>query len=107
MAISPFGGRPEYAFVPARNNIHIVDVMTGEHCGVLRGHYNQVNCCVFNENTMTLYSAGSDRNILIWTCTPEMFHIYDKHMNDVTSSRGGVYDDAPSSLYQDEWSDDD
>ena len=105
MALSPFGSRPELVFVPTRNNIDIVDVMSGEHCGTLRGHYSQVNCCEFNENTLTLFSAGSDRNILMWTCVPSTYDIYNKYIQGENRVESGERE--PPVMYVDEWTDED
>ncbi|XP_044302245.1 DNA excision repair protein ERCC-8 isoform X2 [Varanus komodoensis] len=60
------GCSPEFAFVPCGNTVAIYTIYSGELISVLRGHYNSVDCCVFQPDFQELYSSGRDSNILTW-----------------------------------------
>ncbi|XP_035165149.1 DNA excision repair protein ERCC-8 isoform X1 [Oxyura jamaicensis] len=60
------GCSPEFAFVPCGSTISVYTVFSGELITMLRGHYNTVDCCVFQPNFQELYSGGKDCNILAW-----------------------------------------
>ncbi|XP_052264673.1 DNA excision repair protein ERCC-8-like isoform X2 [Dreissena polymorpha] len=47
--------------------IHALDMMSGKNLYTLTGHYSSMNCCLFHPDFHELYSAGMDRNILVWT----------------------------------------
>ncbi|XP_042660831.1 DNA excision repair protein ERCC-8 isoform X2 [Tyto alba] len=87
------GCNQEYAFVPCGSTIAVYAVFTGELKTVLRGHYNTVNCCVFQPNFQELYSGSNDHNILAWVPTPR------EPVPDDTSENysGPMYEDLWSS----------
>ncbi|XP_048787422.1 DNA excision repair protein ERCC-8 isoform X2 [Lagopus muta] len=60
------GCSPEFAFVPYKTTIAVYTVFSGELITMLRGHYNTVDCCVFQPNFQELYSGSKDCNILAW-----------------------------------------
>ncbi|XP_071118181.1 DNA excision repair protein ERCC-8-like [Haliotis cracherodii] len=78
------GGCPDVIFVPNDGNIDILDLHKGGYINTLRGHYNVVNCCLFNTNSHELFSGGSDRNILVWV--PHTDSAYDEHLKDDSKS---------------------
>ncbi|XP_015704253.1 DNA excision repair protein ERCC-8 isoform X3 [Coturnix japonica] len=76
------GCSPEFAFVPCKSTIAVYTIFSGELITMLRGHYNTVDCCVFQPNFQSedgvclsleqlriiteLYSGSRDCNILAW-----------------------------------------
>lgn len=64
------GSTSDLIYMPHRSEIDVWDINTGEEIDRLRGHYSLVNGCIFRPDYQELYSAGSDRNILVWE--PEM-----------------------------------
>ena len=44
------GCSPEFAFVPYKSTIAVYTIFSGELITMLRGHYNTVDCCVFQPN---------------------------------------------------------
>ncbi|XP_068135171.1 DNA excision repair protein ERCC-8 [Hyperolius riggenbachi] len=60
------GCNPEFVFVPLDTKIAIYTIYTGVQISVLRGHYNDVYCCVFQPYYQELYSGSKDSNILAW-----------------------------------------
>lgn len=80
-------GVASVAFVPSDGNIEVYDIFNGNRIGILRGHYNQVNCCTFDVQLHELYSGANDRNILIWMPDTETVRGYEEFLN---SSRQGV-----------------
>jgi DNA excision repair protein ERCC-8 len=57
-------------FFPSANNIQVYDLWTGHLLKSLRGHYDNVNCCVFHPD-QELYSGSSDHKILNWCPSSE------------------------------------
>ncbi|KAG9480043.1 hypothetical protein GDO78_011844 [Eleutherodactylus coqui] len=60
------GCSPEFVFVPYDSTIGLYTIHSGEKISVLRGHYNDVNCCVFQPHFQELYSGSKDCNVLAW-----------------------------------------
>ena len=76
-----YNSTPDLVYVPEDSNIVMYKLLSGEKVDILRGHYNQVNCCLFNPLYQELLSAGNDRNILVWTpetASVEAFEAYLK-----------------------------
>lgn len=96
--------KPDVLFVPHGSNIDVFDLFSGVKLNILRGHYNQVNCCAFNPDVQELYSGGNDRNILVWL--PETDTAYDEHLREQkghqSAERGAVGHPATA----DAWSSD-
>uniref|UniRef100_A0A672JFU4 DNA excision repair protein ERCC-8 n=1 Tax=Salarias fasciatus TaxID=181472 RepID=A0A672JFU4_SALFA len=60
------GCSPEFVFVPCGSSVAVYALHTGELITMLRGHYNNVDCCEFHPDYQELYSGGKDCNILAW-----------------------------------------
>uniref|UniRef100_A0A3Q1EY35 DNA excision repair protein ERCC-8 n=1 Tax=Acanthochromis polyacanthus TaxID=80966 RepID=A0A3Q1EY35_9TELE len=60
------GCSPEFVFVPCGSSVAVYALHTGELVTMLRGHYNNVDCCEFHPDYQELYSGGKDCNILAW-----------------------------------------
>ncbi|XP_068594697.1 DNA excision repair protein ERCC-8 isoform X2 [Brachionichthys hirsutus] len=60
------GCSPEFVFVPCGSSVAVYGLHTGELITMLRGHYNNVDCCEFQPDYQELYSGGKDCNILAW-----------------------------------------
>ena len=60
------GSSPDLIYMPDRGKIDVWDIKTGKEIDKLHGHYSHVNSCIFHPDYQELYSAGSDRNILVW-----------------------------------------
>ncbi|CAB1322226.1 unnamed protein product [Coregonus sp. 'balchen'] len=60
------GCSPEFVFVPCGSSVAVYALHTGELVTMLRGHYNNVDCCQFHPDYQELYSGGKDCNILAW-----------------------------------------
>lgn len=44
------------------------DILTGKLVNELtQGHFESINCCVYNPNLSELYSGGNDSQILVWS----------------------------------------
>lgn len=59
--------KPPLIYVPSDSNIHILELFSGDRIGMLFGHFNSINCCLYRDVYQELYSGGNDRNILTWT----------------------------------------
>lgn len=62
------GCAPDLIFMPneAYRSVDAFNMISGKKEFSLTGHYAYVNCCVFNADKHELFSAGSDRNILVF-----------------------------------------
>lgn len=60
------GCSPEFVFVPYSSTIAVYTLYSGELVTMLRGHYSNVDCCVFQSNFQELYSGSKDCNVLAW-----------------------------------------
>ncbi|XP_069098781.1 DNA excision repair protein ERCC-8 [Pleurodeles waltl] len=60
------GCSPEFVFVPYSTTIAVYTLYSGELVTMLRGHYSNVDCCVFQSNFQELYSGSKDCNVLAW-----------------------------------------
>ncbi|XP_061372012.1 WD repeat-containing protein ATCSA-1-like [Gastrolobium bilobum] len=54
-------------FVPCMRAVKAFDMWSGNTHAILRGHYECVNSCWFNEQDQELYTGGNDRQILVWS----------------------------------------
>ncbi|XP_014498711.1 DNA excision repair protein ERCC-8 [Vigna radiata var. radiata] len=54
-------------FVPCMRSVKAFDMWSGYTYTVLRGHYECVNSCWFNQQNQELYTGGNDRQILVWS----------------------------------------
>lgn len=97
---------PEIVFLPADNNIETFNIQTGEALTTLRGHYYQVNSCVYNSNTQELYSCGNDRNILMWIPETDSITAYDESLREGMKSTKSTKFLSRTGATQDEWSSD-
>lgn len=95
----------ELAFLPSASNIKVVEVQTGKHVTVLKGHYHNVNCCSFERDYQEVYSGSNDTYILVWQ--PEMQQstsiVYSE--KDVSTNSDLRTKFGPMA-YQDSWSSD-
>ena len=74
---------PPLVYVPHESHIEVFNVHNGDKVDTLRGHYNQINTCLFDVNQQDLYSAGNDRNILVWTPTTSTVELFDAHVESL------------------------
>ncbi|KAE9603626.1 putative transcription factor WD40-like family [Lupinus albus] len=54
-------------FVPCMRTVKAFDMWSGNTYATLRGHYECVNACWFNQQDQELYTGGNDRQILVWS----------------------------------------
>ncbi|XP_026870167.1 DNA excision repair protein ERCC-8 isoform X1 [Electrophorus electricus] len=96
------GCGPELVFVPCGSSVAVYSLHTGELVTMLRGHYNNVDCCEFHPDYQELYSGGKDCNILAWVPVLRQPDIEDE---GVGCTRGGARD-AVNPAFEDAWSSD-
>ncbi|KAK6179260.1 hypothetical protein SNE40_011663 [Patella caerulea] len=99
------GACPDVIFVPDDSNLTMLDLHGGNQIKTLRGHYNQVNCCVFHHDRQELYSGGNDRNVLVWL--PQTDHAYDDFLKTDSKTKDKHSFTKRIAATTDTWSDDD
>ncbi|CAH1775408.1 unnamed protein product [Owenia fusiformis] len=106
----------DLVYVPNHHDIDVMEIKTGDWVKTLRGHYGQVNCCIYDSNWQELYSGANDRNILTWIPQLETERAYDTHIlqQKAEKSKKGMAtynDEAPVDhvieVTADTWSDED
>lgn len=56
-----------FVFHPSENVVYVFDIVSGRLVNILEGgHYAQVHCCAWNAKREHLYTAGADKNLLVW-----------------------------------------
>ncbi len=85
--------------MPEEDDIEMVSFVGAPNIGTLRGHYSPVNACLYRRNFEELYSAGSDRNLLIWVPKTDQNEMF------IHEQAGGKKN--WEKLMEDSWSDDD
>ena len=102
------GSARDLIYMPNRAEIEVWDIFTGEHVNRLQGHYSQVNGCIFHQDYQELYSAGSDRNILVWEPDMNMKsrEIIKTKVNTKEPQREVTTTDKVTAALADSWSSD-
>uniref|UniRef100_A0A1B6EDT2 Uncharacterized protein n=1 Tax=Clastoptera arizonana TaxID=38151 RepID=A0A1B6EDT2_9HEMI len=57
---------PDLVFVPSEGNILVYEILSGRLVKKLSGHYDLVTACYYHSRNIELYSAGQDRNLIVW-----------------------------------------
>lgn len=96
------GCSPEFVFVPCGSSVAVYGLHSGELITMLRGHYNNVDCCEFHPDFQELYSGGKDCNILAWVPVLRQPDVDDEETN---AKRGGTQA-AINPAFADAWSSD-
>ncbi|XP_065834594.1 DNA excision repair protein ERCC-8-like [Oscarella lobularis] len=89
---------PGYVFVPSTTSIQVFDIHRGKKIKLLKGHFNAVNCCIFNSNKQELFSGSVDCNILVWDA---------KSADSDSTPEKEENLHQPNPFFGDTWSDDD
>lgn len=97
------GCSPEFVFVPCGSSVAVYALHTGELVTMLRGHYNNVDCCEFHPDFQELYSGGKDCNILAWVPVLRASDVEEepKSATQAVADRSSV-----NPAFQDAWSSD-
>ncbi|KAL4630092.1 DNA excision repair protein ERCC-8 isoform X1 [Arapaima gigas] len=95
------GCSPDFAFVPCGSSVAVYAVHSGKLVTMLRGHYSNVDCCVFHPDYQELYSGGKDSNILAWVPTPRT-----PDTEEEQGSKKGGSQAALNPAFEDAWSSD-
>uniref|UniRef100_A0A8C7X8G3 DNA excision repair protein ERCC-8 n=1 Tax=Oryzias sinensis TaxID=183150 RepID=A0A8C7X8G3_9TELE len=97
------GCSPEFVFVPCGSSVAVYVLHTGELVTMLRGHYNNVDCCKFHPDHQELYSGGKDGNILAWV---PVLRASDMEEESDQKNKGAADSSAGNRALQDAWSSD-
>ena len=96
-----------YLFVPSENNLSMFRINDGELVKKFKGHFEPINCCIFNSTRNEVYTGARDRNILIWA--PESSKVTDIEIprpKDALPSRSMNFSSLMSGQSRaDDWSD--
>ncbi|XP_063051057.1 DNA excision repair protein ERCC-8 isoform X2 [Engraulis encrasicolus] len=97
------GCSPDFVFVPCGSSVAMYSLHSGELVTMLRGHYNNVDCCEFHPDYQELYSGGKDCNILAWV---PVLRQPDVEEEGPAAGRAGGQQAAVNPAYADAWSSD-
>ncbi|XP_033828006.2 DNA excision repair protein ERCC-8 [Periophthalmus magnuspinnatus] len=98
------GCSPEFVFVPCGSSVAVYTLHTGEMVTMLRGHYNNVDCCEFHPDYQELYSGGKDCNILAWV--PVLRPPDEEEEEADTKQKNPAGPTSLNPAFQDAWSSD-
>ncbi|TNM89722.1 hypothetical protein fugu_003956 [Takifugu bimaculatus] len=97
------GCSPEFVFVPCGSSVAMYALHTGELITMLRGHYNNVDCCEFHPDYQELYTGGKDCNILAWV---PVLRDPDEEEESNCVNKGVQGPSSVNPAFQDAWSSD-
>ncbi|XP_074648575.1 DNA excision repair protein ERCC-8-like [Tubulanus polymorphus] len=100
-----FNTNPELVYVPVNSDVCVYDIFNGDLLVTLRGHYNTVNCTVFNPDTNDVYSGANDRNILLFSGNVETESAFCKHLDGDDRTENNTSATIPAAA-ADAWSSD-
>ena len=92
----------ELAFLPTHSNLLGIDIHSGKQIMKLKGAYDTVNCCVYEENSQELYSGSNDTFILAWQ--PKKTVVKD--IESLEENNSDPRTQQGPSIFQDTWSSD-
>ncbi|KAJ3604252.1 hypothetical protein NHX12_028993 [Muraenolepis orangiensis] len=92
------GCSPDCVFVPCGSSVAAYALHSGELLSTLRGHYNNVDCCVYHPDYQELYTGGKDCNILAWIPAIRAPDVEEEEKKD------GVGPAAVNPAVEDAWS---
>ncbi|XP_028434546.1 DNA excision repair protein ERCC-8 isoform X2 [Perca flavescens] len=98
------GCSPEFVFVPCGSSVAVYGLHTGELVTMLRGHYNNVDCCEFHPDYQELYSGGKDCNILAWVPVIRASDVEEETKS--ANQAAAASQSSVNSAFQDAWSSD-
>ena len=76
----------KYVYVPSNSNLLMYNVLEGSLKSTYKGHFESVNCCMYNPVLNEVYTGSKDRNILIWTPEKQL-NVFENLANTKTLSR--------------------
>lgn len=101
--------QPNYLFVPSGNNLLMYDLLEGELKNTFKGHFDSINCCLYNPVQNEVYTGSKDRNVLVWA-TDNQINAEERESSS-TSSTGNMYSVLSGTGRRqdnrDDWSDED
>lgn len=97
------GCSPEFVFVPCGSSVAVYALHSGELVTMLRGHYNNVDCCEFHPDFQELYSGGKDCNILAWV---PVLRPPDEEEDTSNTNKNTAGTTSQNPAFQDAWSSD-
>ena len=110
LSITEFGDYQDYIFLPSNRNASIFHAFSGNIFKTLKGHFDTINCCLYNPVLNEMYSGSKDKNLLIWS--PKTTHEDSK--NERSKKRPSDHDlfnksnkQQHTSTYNNSWSDND
>lgn len=62
------GCSPEFVFVPCGSSVAVYGLHSGELISMLRGHYNNVDCCEFHPDYQVLFTLTSLNIVSVDIC---------------------------------------
>jgi DNA excision repair protein ERCC-8 len=67
LSTTEFGDYQDYVFLPSNRNASIFHAFSGTLEKSMKGHFDTINCCLYNPILNEMYSGSKDKNLLIWS----------------------------------------
>ena len=97
-----------FIFIPNNRNLFIFELLSGDIQKILKGHFDSINCCLYNTNANEIYSGSKDKNLLIWSpkytnddCSKEK----DLFQNTKKRSHNATFNSTSRRINCNSWSD--
>jgi DNA excision repair protein ERCC-8 len=101
---------PNYVFIPGGNNLLMYSILDGELVQTFKGHYEAINCCLYNSALNEVYTGSKDRNVLIWSNEKDPNELVSEKIDDFQSNPYSVLSSTGRNSAKrpraDNWSDD-
>ncbi len=56
-----------FVFIPNGRGLNIYSAFDGELKSTYKGHFDSINCCLYNQASNHLYTGSKDRNVITWS----------------------------------------
>jgi DNA excision repair protein ERCC-8 len=86
-----------YTLIPSGSNLRMYNIFDGTLKKTWRGHYESVNCSIYNPILNEIYTGSKDRNILIWT--PDNYDAIINSKKRKSSFNNNPFNKKPSNIY--------
>ena len=78
---------PNYVFLPSSRNLLMYSIFDGELKHTFKGHFDSINCALYNPVQNEVYTGSKDRNCLVWSAEPHVNSSKKRKVNEAGSGQ--------------------